>query len=165
MPPIPTTIIFAKERAVLPADLPLSNKSAIVIEFDATVMPRTPLRVGDSARIMALVPCDDFFPLARDGRPRYEAKDAGVEGTITALRPLGNNLVEFIVRNEDSESPATHAHVMIVHEQGLTTELSVIEHAVVKIATYFVPPTRTVKIETDAIVFVEDRAPRKRRAG
>ncbi|KAI9069303.1 hypothetical protein FKP32DRAFT_1671482 [Trametes sanguinea] len=150
---MPTPTLLTKERAVYPAALPHSRNSSIVMAYDLTVIPRVPLKVGNRARILVLESCDDFFPLATDGRPRYEAKDAGVEGTIVAMKPIGNNLVEFVMRNEEEGSSVSHAYIVTEHAQNLTTELTLCERILVKLATYLTPPTRNVPMELDAIVF------------
>ncbi|OSD00577.1 hypothetical protein PYCCODRAFT_667616 [Trametes coccinea BRFM310] len=154
---MPVIIVLAKERANYPTCLPGMWRGATTVALDITIPPRTPLRVGERVVVKILDPCDDFFPLANDGSPRYVARPSNIEGEIVAMRPSGNNLVEFTLRNEAEASTVAYATLSIAQHHGRTTNLSLSQRLVVNVATYLIRPTRDIPLELEAIVFDEPR--------
>ncbi|KAI0360391.1 hypothetical protein OH77DRAFT_1418310 [Trametes cingulata] len=144
--------IYAKERGAAPADDP-HTLSTIAIYYDVAIPPPTPLHTGQKVRIISLIPCPT--PPRQDGTdhpPHYTVREAGVIGTITAVRTMEETITEFAVRNENDQSAATYAYLAIQHIQGQTVQLSLWEAFLRRFVLQPLPQTRNIPLEADAVI-------------
>ncbi|KAI0349395.1 hypothetical protein OH77DRAFT_1269952 [Trametes cingulata] len=144
--------IYAKKRGAAPADNPHSL-STITIYYDVAIPPPVPLHTGQKVRIIALIPCptlprqDEMYD-----PPHYTVREAGVIGTIVAVRTMETTITEFAVRNENDQSPATYAYLAIQHIQGLTVNLNLWQTIVRTLLLRTLPQTRNIPLELDAVI-------------
>ncbi|KAL7277487.1 hypothetical protein ACG7TL_008408 [Trametes sanguinea] len=153
MPCSSANTILARVRGQAKALLPHIAEESTVALLDSPIAPKKPIRVGDRVRIFSLIPCEHLFPDMEDERPRYIARNSGIEGTVTGVRPAEKNIVELVVRNENERSTITHACVTIAQVHGVTTQLSLILRIFLWLATLFTSAIRDIPLQPDAIVY------------
>ncbi|KAI0360563.1 hypothetical protein OH77DRAFT_1445474 [Trametes cingulata] len=148
----PTTI-FAKEMGSAPS-AGRNGQETRVIYLDVPIIPREPIHVGQRVRILALIPCDEFFPSEEEtSATYYTAEDMGVWGTLVRVRAEEEETVEFVLENDNIRSTTTHAHLTVPRKEGLMIRTPLWRRWLGALTARPAKATRTVLIEDDATVF------------
>ncbi|KAI0350230.1 hypothetical protein OH77DRAFT_1092961 [Trametes cingulata] len=148
---LPTTI-YAKERGSAPsADKP--EEEARVVYLDVPIPPHEPIHVGQKVRISSITSCDELFPTEEETNAHhYTAEDLGVWGTIVRMRSEEEEVVEFILRNDNIKSNVVYAYLTVPREEGLMIRTPPWRRWLNAIIAR-PERTRTIRIEDDATVF------------
>lgn len=156
-----TTIIQARERGGAPTHTPDQPDETIVF-YDAVTTPATPIHIGQTIRIHALLPCSNLFPFdGENSPPRYTAYDTGIEGTVVGIRAMDTATTEFVVRNESNRSAARLAYLAIQHIRGETVNISLwIALIRVILLMTLTTTTRSIPLENHAVVYNSRAHPR-----
>ncbi|KAI0358439.1 hypothetical protein OH77DRAFT_1420822 [Trametes cingulata] len=151
MPP-PTTI-YARERGSAPSGGG-RGPEARVVYMDVPIVPNDPLHVGQKARVLSLIPCDELFLSEEETRARYyTARDIGVWGTVVRMRVEEEGVVEFILENDNIKSSITHVYLTAPREEGRTVRTPLWRRWLGGVAARPAKATRTIEIEDDVTVF------------
>lgn len=149
-----TVAILAKERGGTPTGTP-ARPGTVITHYDVVVTPRTPIRIGTSVHIYALIPARSPTRSRENTRNNsaYTAYDTGIVGEILRIRVAEGSTIEFVVKNENEWSRTTYAHLAIQDIQGTTVQVDLwtrLWHAITRFTS---PGTRHIPLENDAIIY------------
>ncbi|EIW57567.1 uncharacterized protein TRAVEDRAFT_21144 [Trametes versicolor FP-101664 SS1] len=149
-----TITIHAIERGRAPSSLPRSARELEIAHFDVIIPPTIPLRVGQSVRVNSLTEAREAGNVEREAYTPawYESTATGIEGRVIGIRTMELAITEFIIRNNDRLSLVEHAYLSIQHVQGITVHLGLWQNIGRTLLLPFLPHTRHIPIERDAIV-------------
>ncbi|KAI0350000.1 hypothetical protein OH77DRAFT_1150691 [Trametes cingulata] len=147
------TSIRAKLRGSAPS-VDEEGREARVAYLDVPIIPRNPLHVGQRVRIFSLKSCDELFPSEEETTTQYyTAEDMGIWGTITRIRAEEEELVEFVLKNNNIPSATTYAHLTVPRREGLTVTIPAWRRWMGAVLAKPAKATRTITIEDDATIF------------
>ncbi|KAI0359201.1 hypothetical protein OH77DRAFT_1419682 [Trametes cingulata] len=147
------TAIYAKERGSAPS-VGKNGEETKVVYLDVPIIPREPLHVGQRARILSLVPCDELFPSEEEtSATYYTTEDLGVWGMLVRVRVEEEEVVEFVLENDNIRSSITHAHLMVPRREGVMIRTPLWRRWLGALVASPAKATRTIPIEDDATVF------------
>ncbi|KAL1945934.1 hypothetical protein VTO73DRAFT_1936 [Trametes versicolor] len=150
--------VHAIERGRAPSNLPRSIRILETAHFDVVITPTVPLHIGQHIQINSLDEAPN--PAGRRGgtrsQPWYTSTPADIAGRIVGIRTMELAVTEFIVFNEENCSLVEHAYLSIQHIQGVTVMLDPWRRMARTILLPFLPHTRHVPIEKNAVVIMED---------
>ncbi|OJT03431.1 hypothetical protein TRAPUB_5850 [Trametes pubescens] len=150
----PSTILV-KPRATIATQNPHSPKANISL-FDVVIAPRIPIQVGQRVQLLALDPCDDLFPSrSLPTCSHYTTMETGVIGVVEGIRAMEEEVIEFVVKNNNSTSSTTHALLAVQRIQGKTVKISLWERVRHALLAPHPPTLRKVLLETNTIVFLD----------
>ncbi|KAI0361158.1 hypothetical protein OH77DRAFT_402102 [Trametes cingulata] len=144
--------LYAKERGSAPADDP-HKPSTIILHYDIPVVPHVPVQTGQKIRIVRLIPSPMPITSHNDPQPPfYTVQETGIVGTVITIRAMEKTVTEFVVRNENDQSPVSAAYIAVEHLPGTTVRLSLCESLIRLALSPFLPSTRRIPIERNAVV-------------
>ncbi|KAI0360085.1 hypothetical protein OH77DRAFT_1359654, partial [Trametes cingulata] len=147
------TTIYARERGSAPAKVE-EGKETKVAYLDVPIAPCEPIHVGQKARILLLSPCDELFPSEEETTTHYyTAEDVGLWGTVVGIRVVEENMVEFILENENIKSATAYAYLAVARREGLTVRMPPWTRWLSMAGIGLARTTRTVLIEDDTTIF------------
>ncbi|KAH9852131.1 hypothetical protein C2E23DRAFT_922741 [Lenzites betulinus] len=151
---MPPTTILARERSVGPAGDLTYPATAMTVQYEVVIPPRTPLHTGQQVRIYTLRPCNYLFPTdeGEPQTPRFMAEETGVEGRIAMVQARGRGVTEFVVTNENIKSQTTKAIVAVQHTAGAYVKLTMGEHLLLAVTRRKQPTVDSIPMERGAIV-------------
>ncbi|KAI0358355.1 hypothetical protein OH77DRAFT_1397945, partial [Trametes cingulata] len=118
------------------------------------LLPHAPLQVGQKAKVLTLIPCDELFPTEEESTARhYTTKDIGVWGTVVRVRMEETEVVEFVLKNDNIQSSVTYAYLAVPRKEGLTTNAPCWRRMMGMIVGGLASATRTIPVEDDVTVF------------
>lgn len=151
-------IIHAIERGRAPSNLPRSIRILETANFDIVIAPPAPLHVGQLIQVNTL---ETTTNLAAGGegtrtQPWYTSTPADITGRIVGVRAMELAVTEFIVLNEANQSMVEYAYLTVQHIHGVTVALELWRRIARTALLPFLPHTRHVPIEKNAVVIEEN---------
>lgn len=146
-----STTVLAKHKGNDPTEGQYHHTAAVVAYYDVPIPPRVPLHIGQRVNIHTLHDNSDLYP--EDATtPQYFATEAGVEGEITGIRAMEENITEFVVRNEVALSDVVHAVLAVKHIEGVTVRLGTWKRLLRATVLRPLQGTRSIPLELNAVV-------------
>ncbi|KAI0357479.1 hypothetical protein OH77DRAFT_1422341 [Trametes cingulata] len=156
--PIATTV-YAKKRGSAPVE-DERKTDATVIYLDVPIIPDTPIHVGQKIRIATLVSCDVLFPSEEASPPRYYiTEDVEIWGVVNEVRAVEEYVIEFALKNENTESKVAYAYIAVQREEGIMVKTPLLERIWRNTLARPTKGTRRVPIEDEATVFEDTTTP------
>ncbi|KAI9065659.1 hypothetical protein FKP32DRAFT_1567561 [Trametes sanguinea] len=151
-----TVILHAKERGAAPANAPHSARPMKVVLYDAVIIPRKPVKIGQRVCISNLTKMPDRYTGPYKAPPQYESMRTDIAGKVTGVRVFEKGFTEFIVECDVPSSLVRTACVAIPHIEGVTVEISGWYRLARMLLLPLLPETRRIPLEIDAIILPDD---------